>query len=95
MTDDLPRELTIKEAAEMLGVSIETVRAYLAEGSLVFRNAAPLKSCRKMIRIPVAAVLAMRGDYQAAEKPEPKASLARRPLSRVPNILRKLPPRNG
>jgi hypothetical protein len=63
--DNLAAELTIREAAEVLGVCQKTVRRYLADGSLIARNAAPLASRRPAWRIPLAVALALRGCYQS------------------------------
>lgn len=62
---ELKRELTIAEAAEALGVSRDTVDKYLRDGLLVARNAAPLSSRRRMIRIPWDAVLLLRNGYES------------------------------
>jgi excisionase family DNA binding protein len=61
---ELPPELTPREAAEALGVHVDTVRKNMAEGSLVARNAAPAASRRPTWRIPLDAVLEFRGSYE-------------------------------
>ena len=68
---ELPTELTLKQAADTLGVSTNTVRRYLADGSLPARDAAPLTSRHAMFKIPLDAVLAMRGGYVSQTAPQP------------------------
>jgi len=87
--DPPPLELTIAEAAEYLGVSPKTIRAYLADGSLIARDASPLGRTRRLLRIPLAAVIELRGAYasQAVEKKPAHVSKRRAPAWE-PKILK-------
>jgi hypothetical protein len=59
------KELTIKEAAQLLSVHTKTVGRYIAQGALVARDAAPPSSQNHDWRIPLSAVLTMRSGYQS------------------------------
>jgi len=84
---ELPPELTLKQAAETLGVSTNTIRRYLADGSLPARDAAPMASQHAMFKIPLDAVLAMRGGYVSQTAPKPVKAHRNRVAPYVCKIL--------
>jgi len=88
---ELDDELTVAGAAEILGVSPRTVSRYIDDGTLVCRNIAPLRSAYARYRIPLSAVLDLRGDYRSHSERQPtKAKQRRRPAKGYePRALRK------
>ena len=77
-TGQLTRELTVAEAAEVLGVSQKTVRRYLSQGALIARDISTPASKRATCRIPLDAALDLRGAYaKQGETRRARASVAR------------------
>ena len=74
---DLPEELTVTEAAAILGVSRKTVLQYINQRMLPVRDVAPWGSVNHSYRLPKNEVLAMRTGYDLVEPkkkspPKPK-----------------------
>ncbi len=67
----LPEEVSTDEAAEVLGVSKDTVLAYYRAGLLPARNIAPPRSSRPVYRFLKEAVLKLRTTYEVPESPSP------------------------
>jgi hypothetical protein len=70
--DAPPPEVGVGEAAKLLDVDAKTVRRYIADGVLPYRNIAPPSSSRTAYRLRLADVMAMRMSYridQPAETP--------------------------
>ena len=63
---ELAQELTIKQAAEALGVHPLTIHRYIRAGRLPARNAALLSRQRARWRIALTDILAIRGGYQTS-----------------------------
>ena len=61
----LPREVSTREAARVLGVSKDTVLKLKAAGLLEYRNTAPPDSSRAVYRFRLASVVEFRMTYQA------------------------------
>jgi hypothetical protein len=68
--NDMPREVSTAQAAEILGVSKDTVIAYKRKGLLPFRNLAAPGSTKPMFAFPWDAVIQLRTTYQT-EQPAP------------------------
>lgn len=66
----LPAEVGTAEAAELLGVSKDTLLEYKKKGLLPFRNLAPPGSTKPMFMFPLDAVVKLRTTYQT-EEPAP------------------------
>jgi hypothetical protein len=66
----LPEEVSTAQAAEILGVSKDTVLAYRERGLLPFRDLAPPGGSKPVYMFPLAAVLELRTAYQT-EQPAP------------------------
>jgi hypothetical protein len=75
----LPEEVSTAEAAEILGVSKDTVLAYRARGLLPSRNLAPPGSTKPLYAFPLAEVTKLRTGYQV-ETPDdaPRQEVPRR-----------------
>lgn len=58
-----PPELSVPQAAKILGVDANTVRRYVRDGELPARDISPAKSTRTSYRVPLDAVEAMRCGY--------------------------------
>ena len=71
------REVTIREAAELLGVGQKTVTKYVRQGLLIARDAAPPSSARPLWKLPLDAVLELRGGYVALSECSAPASARR------------------
>lgn len=67
---DLPQEVTTAQAAEILGVSKDTVLVYRARGLLPARNIAPPGSTKPIYMFPRDAVVSIRTTYDT-EQPAP------------------------
>lgn len=67
----LPQEISTAQAAEVLGVSKDTVLLYREKGLLPYRNAAPPGSTKPIYLYPLDAVVKMRTAYQTDE-PAPR-----------------------
>jgi hypothetical protein len=65
--DDLVKEVTSKQAAQILGCSKDTVFAYKEAGMLEWRNLAPPASSRPTYRFSLQSVLALRNTYVVEE----------------------------
>jgi hypothetical protein len=65
--DDLPKEVSSKQAAQILGCSKDTLLAYKEAGMLEWRNLAPPASSRPTYRFSLKSVLAMRINYEVDE----------------------------
>ena len=63
-----PAELTVKQAAGLLGVSATTVRRRIMAGSLTARNAAQPSSRRPAWRLPADTIAVMRSGYGVQER---------------------------
>jgi len=66
---DAGSEVTIAEAAQLLGIHPKTVRKHIADGTLAARDAAPASSKRPLFKLPIDAVLELRGSYAEAVQP--------------------------
>jgi hypothetical protein len=77
---NLPKEVTTREASEILGCCKHTVLQYLAEGLLEWRNAAPPSSLRPVYRFTVRSVLEIRLGYQRgiSRSPQPRKLISAR-----------------
>jgi hypothetical protein len=64
---DLPKEVSTKQAAQILGCSKDTLLAYKDAGLLEFRNLAPPTSSRPTFRFKLKSVLALRTNYEVEE----------------------------
>lgn len=88
----LPEEITVAEAAEILDVSARTVKRYIEDGLLVARNIAPLRSKQATFRIPLTAVIELRTQYVPQAVPKPSRAPARpRSRSYQPQTLSRKP----
>jgi hypothetical protein len=67
----LPEELSTGATAKTLGVSKDTVLAYLKAGLLRYRVISPPGGTRPVYRILAADVVAFRSSYKFAEQPPP------------------------
>jgi hypothetical protein len=65
--DDLPAEVSTAQAAEILGVSKDTVLAYRQKGLLPFRDTAPPGSSKPAYLYPMKAVVKLRTGYQTEQ----------------------------
>jgi hypothetical protein len=68
----LPKEVTTKEAAQILGCDPKTVLKYLRSGLLAWRNIAPPTSTRAEFRFELKSVLAVRSAYRTTPLVEDK-----------------------
>lgn len=69
LTTDLPKEVSTEEAANILGLSKDTVLKLRSAGLLQFRNTAPPGSSRPIYRFPLESVLQLRTSYETDEPP--------------------------
>lgn len=74
---ELPPELSLAEAAEVLGVDKKTVIRYMHDGVLEWRNIAPPSSSRPTFRIKLESALKLRTHYTS--EPEQPREHARKP----------------
>lgn len=93
---ELPAELTLTEAAEVLGVDKKTVIRYMHDGVLEWRNIAPPSSSRPTFRIKLESALKLRTGYQtetASESPGKRPQATARPgyQSKYVRIVRERP----
>jgi hypothetical protein len=72
-------EVSIAEAAQILGVDKKTIRSYLQGGYLAWRDIAPPKSSRPTFRIKLESVIRLRTDYQAGAANTPPSPPPRKP----------------
>src|SRR5205823_183380 len=70
----LPKEVTTKEAAQILGCDPKTVIKYLRSGLLAWRNIAPPTSTRPEYRFELKSVLAVRSAYRTTPLVESRYS---------------------
>jgi hypothetical protein len=66
---DLPEEINVKDAADILGVNPKTVLGYITEGVLPARNVALPSSKRPLWRLKLRDVMALRTGYVRHEPP--------------------------
>jgi len=74
-------ELTVRQAAEFLSVSPDTVRRYIAQGRLAARNISPRPDGRPQYRVLKSEVTSLRDDYCRrgwTPPQQPKRATARR-----------------
>jgi len=83
---NLPKEVGTAEAAQILGVTKDTVLKFRTAGLLKYRNAAPPGSSRPVYRFLLESVLELRTCY---ETEEPTAQLTREPHRRQEKGKRK------
>ena len=69
---EVPKEVSTEEAAEILGLSKDTVLKFRAAGLLQYRNAAPPGSTRPVYRFLLDSVLHLRTSYDTDE-PTPES----------------------
>ena len=92
---ELPAELSLSEAARVLGVDKKTVLRYVRDGVLEWRDIAPPSSSRPTYRIKLESALKLRTGYRSEpeEPAERKPRVARRQYqSRHVRIVRGGPP---
>jgi|GEM_PF-4702141 len=86
---ELPEEVTLQEAADVLAVSVRTVRRYIDDELLIARNIAPLRSVKARYRLLLSAVMELR-NHGVQEKPQPTKPQRRRQIKRYkPQALRR------
>jgi len=89
---ELPKEVSTQEAAEILGVSKDTVLRLKKAGQLEYRNAAPPGSARPVYRFTLRSVVELRTTYtrDVPDVPEPRRQrqnrIRQRPQSRFITI---------
>lgn len=66
-------EVSIAEAAQILGVDKKTIRSYLQGGYLAWRDIAPPKSSRPTFRIKLESVMKLRNSHVTTPAFEPQA----------------------
>jgi len=71
VSPQLPEEVSTVQAADILGVSKDTVLAYRQKGLLPFRDLAPPGSTKPIYMFPLEAVVKFRTTYQT-EQPAPR-----------------------
>ena len=86
-SQDLPQEVSTQRAADILGVTKDTVLKYRESRLLPYRDIAPPGSSRAIYRFPLESVLNLRPSYTFAE-PETAAS-PKQPLRRRAKAERK------
>lgn len=74
---DLPEEVSLAESAAILGVDKHTVKKYIDEGLLEWRNVAPPSSARPTYRVTLRSVVRLRTTYRTG--PATLRSAARAP----------------
>ena len=86
---ELPEEVTLREAADILGISVRTVGRHIDDGLLIARNIAPLRSVKARYRLLLSAVLELR-THGVQEKPRRAKPERRRQVKRYePQALRR------
>ena len=88
---ELPPEVSLSEAAEVLGVDKKTVIKYLRGGLLEWRNIAPPTSSRPTFRIKLESVLNLRTHYSTGpeiEQAKRRRVVPKRYESRYVHIIR-------
>lgn len=80
---DLPKELSLSQAAELLGVDKKTVARYIRDGVLEWRNIAPPSSSRPTFRIKLESALRFRTRYTTDPK-QPESRPRRLPKATQP-----------
>jgi hypothetical protein len=90
---ELPQELSLTDAAAMLGVDKKTVIRYMHDGVLEWRDIAPPSSSRPTYRIKLASALKLRTHYtsepeQPVERPPRQQKTTRQYQSRYVRIVR-------
>ncbi len=74
-------ELTVRQAAEILSVSPDTVRRYIAEGRLAARNISPRPEGRPQYRVRRSEVTSLLDDYRRhgwTPPQQPRRAIAKR-----------------
>lgn len=77
---ELPKEVNLADAAEILGVSVKTAKRYIQDGLLIARNIAPLRSVNAVYRVPLSAVIELRTGYAVQDKPKQQLPSRRRKM---------------
>jgi len=85
----LPEEVGLSDAADILGVSVRTVRRDIDDGILPFRNAAPSRSIQVVYRIPLTAIVELRTSYAVLEKIQPKQQQRRTAKKYKPKTMKR------
>jgi hypothetical protein len=86
---DLPTELSLREAAQVLGCDPKTVLRYIDDGMLQWRNAAPASSSRPIYKICSQSAIRLRTSYrQTGTRSDTPRRQKRRSSRSVPNKLR-------
>jgi hypothetical protein len=75
---ELPEEVGLRRAAEILGVDRKTVMSYVNGGLLPWRDVAPPGSTRPLFRVRLDAVMQLRTTYRTC--PASGAPRVRKPL---------------
>jgi sulfur carrier protein ThiS len=89
---DLPREVTTREAAQILDCDPKTVTKYIRHGDLEWRDIAAPDSSRPNYRITIASVLEMRQSYRrsfpqvSGERQQPQRRMTVADVMQSPHI---------
>lgn len=79
---NLPAELSLAEAAAVLGVDKKTVLRYMHDGVIEWRNIAPPSSSRPTFRIKLESALKLRTQYTSEPEQPRERTQRRRPATR-------------
>jgi hypothetical protein len=78
----IPKEVSVDEAAKILGVARRTVTQYMEGGLLEWRDISTPKSSGPTFRLKLESVMKLRMNYQVGEVYPPIPRVRRRPAQR-------------